>query len=181
MRPTLLARFAALILAASATAAAQGTPSASDRTAAWLLYQAVPGVSWTVRPADAHAALEWEFTPVLRSFGLTKLASPWKFFIVEPPARFTGSVELVTSARVFFHRVDRSFWGFSAGLIGHIPLVEYGEYLTFDPGVVRHWIAGRPSDFVSGGCSSVFGFLEYNIQYSPRDRIWVHEIALRMF
>ena len=161
--------------------AAQDQPTASDRTAAWLIYQAVPGLSWTALPGETHMAFEWEAAPVLCTFGMTKLTSPWRFFFVEPPARFTGSIELVTAGRVFIHKVNDSHWGFSAGLVGHVPLIEYGEYLTFNPGIVRHWLGGRPSDFVAGGFSMLFGFIEYNVQYSPRGHIWVHQLAVRMF
>jgi hypothetical protein len=160
---------------------AQDRPEPPDRTSAWSAVQLVPGVSWTVHDSRSNFAFEWEAAPVLYSFGLTRLVSPWHFFVVEPPARFTGSIELVTTGRLFVRKLDRSYWGASAALLGHIPLVEYGEYLGLTVGVSRHWFGARKSDFVVGGVSILFSLVEYNIHYSPRDEVWIHEIAVRMF
>ena len=179
--PTHAFQFLAAVVLIIVHAPAQSSTASGGLNSSWLMYQAVPGISWTSHPGGTNFALEWEAAPVLYSFGMTKLVSPWKFFFVRPPARFTGSLEFVVAGEVYTSRLNDSHVGFSTTLLGHVPLVEYGEYLALNLGAARHWFSDTPHDFVVVGLSTVFGFVEYNIRYAPRDKIWIHQIAARMF
>jgi hypothetical protein len=65
--------------------------------------------------------------------------------------------------------------------MAHLPLIEKGEYLGLNLGVARYNIGGISSNYIAGGFSTLFGFLHYNIKYSPSDEIWMHSIEFRFF
>jgi hypothetical protein len=162
-------------------ATAQEHEQRSGISNSWLLMQAVPSVSWTSFPEQTRFAFEWEATPVLYSWGMTKLVRPLHFFFVTQPERFAGSVEFNISTQLYTSPVGISHWGFSGQLLAHVPLVEYGEYGGMNLGVARYNIAGISSNYIIGGFSTLFGFLHYNIKYSPADKIWMHSIEFRFF
>jgi hypothetical protein len=162
-------------------AAAQETEKHSGISNSWLIMQALPSVSWTCFPAQTNFSFEWEATPVLYSWGMTKLDPPLHFFFVTQPERFTGSVEFNISTQLYTSRIGTSHWGFSGELLTHLPLVEHGEYVGLNLGVARYNIAGISSNYFVGGFSTLFGFLHYNIKYSPADEIWMHSIEFRFF
>jgi hypothetical protein len=160
---------------------AQEHEQRSEISQSWLLMQAVPSLSWTCFPAETHFAFEWEATPVLYSWGMTKLDPPLHFFFVTQPERFAGSVEFNISTQLYTSQIGTSHWGFSGQLLAHVPLVEHGEYVGLNLGVARYHIAGISSDYIVGGFSTLFGFVHYNIKYSSADEIWMHSIEFRFF
>jgi hypothetical protein len=162
-------------------ATAQEHEQRSEISNSWLIMQAVPSVSWTCFPAKTHFSFEWEATPVLYSWGMTKLDPPLHFFFVTQPERFAGSIEFNISTQLYTSQVGASHWGFSGQLLAHLPLVERGEYVGLNLGVARYNIAGVSSNYIIGGFSTLFGFLHYNIKYSPADKIWMHSIEFRFF
>jgi hypothetical protein len=147
----------------------------------WLILQAVPSYSWTSFLRQTNFAFEWEAAPVLYSFGMNKQDPPWHFFQVTQPERFAGSIELVVSTQLYTSKVGTSHWGFSGQCLVHLPLVEYGEYIGLNLGVARYTIAGMSSNYIIGGFSTFFGFLHYNIKFSPSDKIWMNTIEFRFF
>jgi hypothetical protein len=170
-----------LFLTSGQKATAQELEQRSGIPTSWLVMQAVPSISWTCFPAQTHFSFEWESTPLLYSWGMTKLDPPLHFFFVTQPERFAGSVEFNISTQLYTSKVGSSHWGFSGQLLAHLPLVEHGEYLGLNLGVARYNIAGISSNYFVGGCSTLFGFLHYNIKYSPADEIWMHAIEFRFF
>ena len=93
-------------------------------------------------PGTNSFFFEWEATPVLYSWGMTKLDPPLHFLFVTQPERFTGSVEFNISTQLYTNKIGASHWGFSGQLLAHLPLVECGEYLGLNLGVARYNIAG---------------------------------------
>jgi hypothetical protein len=162
-------------------AVAQEHEQRSGISNSWLIMQVVPSVSWTCFPAQTRFSFEWEATPILYSWGMTKLDPPLHFFFVTQPERFAGSVEFNISMQLYTSQVRASHWGFSGQLLAHLPLVEHGEYVGLNLGVARYNIAGVSSNYVVGGFSTLFGFLHYNIKYSPGNEIWMHSIEFRFF
>jgi hypothetical protein len=147
----------------------------------WLLLQALPSFSWTSFPQHTNFAFEWETAPVLYSFGMNKLDPPWHLFHVTQPERFAGSIELIVSTQLYTSKVRTSHWGFSGQILAHLPIIEYGEYIGLNIGIARYTNAGISSNYIVGGFSTLFGFLHYNIKYSPSDKIWMNTIELRFF
>jgi hypothetical protein len=148
---------------------------------AWIILQTIPGVSWTVLPAETHTALEWEFMPLLYSFGMNKNISPWHVLFATPPERFTGSIELLCSAQFYPSVIGNSHWGFSGQVLSHVPLVERGEYLGLNFGAARYFIASTPTNCVVCGAWTLFGFLHYNLKRSIDRDLWMHSIEFRFF
>lgn len=177
-----LSLFVGMILRADGqSAAAQEQDQRSAPSSSWFLMQAVPSLSWTCFPAQTHFSFEWEATPLLYSWGMTKLDPPFHFFFVTQPERFTGSIEFTMSTQLYTRQVGSSHWGFSGQLLTHWPLVEHGEYAGLNLGIARYVIAGMPSNYIVGGVSTLFGFLHYTLKYSPADNIWMHAIEFRFF
>lgn len=152
-----------------------------SRFSAWLPYQAIPGMMVISHPGDIPFAFEWEATPLLYSFGMTRKISPWHSFFVVPPARFTGSLELKVTGQVSTRKTGRSYFGSSAQLIGHIPLSERGEYLGLNIGVAKYAFAGFSPWFKVVGISTLFGFVEFNFKHSSDPKMWMGTIELRFF
>jgi hypothetical protein len=172
---------AALVFTAMHSGKSQELERRIGISSSWFILQAVPSIAWTSFPARTNFAFEWEATPVLYSFGMTKLDPPWHFFFVTQPERFAGSIELNVSSQLYTRKIGTSHWGFSGQLVAHLPLVERGEHLGLNLGVARYTIAGMPSNYIIGGFSTLFGFLHYNLKYSPADKIWMNCIELRFF
>jgi len=147
----------------------------------WLELQAVPSMMVISHPGAMPFAFEWEATPLLYSFGMTKLVSPWHAFKVVPPARFTGSIELKFTGQISTRKTGSSYFGSSAQLIGHIPLIERGEYLGLNIGVAKYAFAGSSPWFKVVGVSTLFGFVELNFKHSSDPTIWMGTIEFRFF
>lgn len=152
-----------------------------DKTAAWLLFQAVPSITvLTSEHADA-VALEWEVAPLLYSFGMTRLVSPWHSFFVVPTERFSGSIELLSSGLVFTHAYGGSSLGGSVQLLAHLPLLERGERLGANVGVAEYVTGAGSSLFVVGGVSTLFGLVHLDARYSPAQQVWMGSLEMRLF
>ncbi len=137
-------------------------------------------------PASIPFAFEWEATPLLYSFGMTKLISPWHSFKITPPERFTGSIELKLTGQISTRKMGSSYFGSSAQLIGHIPLIERGEYLGLNIGVAKYAFAGSPPCgpspwFKVIGISTLFSFVEFNVKQSSNPNTWMGTIEFRFF
>ena len=156
-------------------------PEPPGRFSTWLPYQAIPGMMVISNPGDIPFAFEWEATPLLYSFGMTRKVSPWHSLIVLPPARFTGSIELKVTGQLSTRKTGRSHFGSSAQLIGHIPLIERGEYLGLNVGVAKYAFAGSSPWFKVLGVTTLFGFVEFNFKHSSDPAMWMGTIELRFF
>ena len=152
-----------------------------DPVGSWLVLQAIPNLMVISHPSDIPFAFEWEAAPVLYSFGMTKLVSPWHFFRVVPPERFTGSIELKLTGQISTRKTGSSYFGSSAQLIGHIPLIERGEYLGLNVGVAKYAFAGTSPWFKVIGISTLFSFIEFNFKQSDHPSMWMGTIEFRFF
>lgn len=147
----------------------------------WLEYQSIPSLMVISHPSDIPFAFEWEATPLLYSFGMTRLVSPWHAFKIEQPARFTGSIELKLTGQISTRKTGTSYFSSSAQLIGHIPLVERGEYLGLNVGVAKYAFAGSSPWFKVVGISTLFGFVEFNFKHSSDPEMWMGTVEFRFF
>lgn len=156
-------------------------PEPPGKFSSWLPYQAIPSMMVISHPGDIPFAFEWEATPLLYSFGMTRKISPWHSMFVVPPARFTGSIELKVTGQLSTRKTGRSYFGSSAQLIGHIPLIERGEYLGLNVGVAKYAFAGSSPWFKVLGVTTLFGFVEFNFKHSSDPSMWLGSIELRFF
>jgi hypothetical protein len=159
----------------------QPTESGNSKMKDWLLLQAIPSFNWTIFPSQTNFAFEWRATPLLYSFGMTKLDPPWHFFIVTPPERFAGSVELSLTGQVYPSSIGSTHFAYSGQLLGHLPLVEKGEYLGLNLGVAGYRLNDQNRVFAVAGISTLFGFIHWNTKYSWDSNIWMTSLELRFF
>lgn len=114
-------------------------------TLAWAALQLVPSPELATgrqRHVDAAGAVDdtlktavgfrWQLAPVLWSFGVHRRQSPWRFFVIDPSARQSGSLELSTSFEYIGGHVDRLL--VRPGLRVYLPVVQKGEYLSVSLG-----------------------------------------------
>lgn len=151
------------------------------RFSSWLPFQALPNITVTSYADYSALGFEWEATPLLYSFGMTSLISPWYSFIVELPARFTGSIELVTTGQFNTAKVGSSYFAGSVQLLGHIPLIERGEYLALNIGLARYFDGGSSPSYAVAGISTLFGILHVNVKRSLKPVGWMGSVEFRFF
>jgi hypothetical protein len=172
--------FATIVLSCSVCAQEERREAASGFDS-WLAFQAIPSMMMISHPGEIPFAFEWEATPLLYSFGMTRLVSPWYSFKASQAARFTGSIELKATGQISTRKMGSSYFGSSAQIIGHIPLMERGEYLGLNVGVAKYAFAGSSPWFKVVGVSTLFGFLEFNFKHSSDPQMWMGTIEFRFF
>ena len=107
----------------------------------WMLLQLLPSpelVVGQVRETNATGkselttrsafGLRWQITPIVWSWGVNRHVSRWRFLVVDPLARHSGSLELPLNLEYVFGYVDRFL--VRPGVRAYFPLVERGEYLS---------------------------------------------------
>lgn len=110
-------------------------------TLAWLLFQLVPSPELAFGKTKEIAVngavddsirtsfgLRWQLTPFLWSFGVHRSQSRWRYFVVDPFARHSGSLELSTT----FEWIGGHYDGLIArpGVRVYLPILEKGEKLS---------------------------------------------------
>ncbi|MBN9166070.1 MAG: hypothetical protein BGO98_49015 [Myxococcales bacterium 68-20] len=114
-------------------------------TLTWALLQLVPSPEVAVGrqrhigptgniDASARAAfgLRWQLTPVLWSFGVHPSQSRWRYLVVDPIARHSGSLELSASVEYIGGHIDSVL--VRPGLRAYLPVAHRGEYLSVSLG-----------------------------------------------
>ncbi len=123
-----------------------GYRQASPRpTLGWAVLQLLPSPEIAVgrhRHIDVNGSvdeslstafgLRWQVTPLLWSFGVHRSQSRWRYLVVDPFARVSGSIELSATAEYIGGHVDRLL--VRPGLRAYLPLAEKGEYLSMSLG-----------------------------------------------
>lgn len=137
--------FVVILFSASPILFAQEEKTQNALSTTWVVLQTIPSLTWLTFPEQTHFAFEWEVTPILYSFGMTKLDPPWHFLSVTQPERFAGSLELNFSTQLYTKKVGTSHWGFSGQLLTHLPLIQKGEYLGFNAGFALYFMDGTSS------------------------------------
>lgn len=138
-----------------------------------------PGYAWllgTLAPSPAIAfgdaskpsfGLAWQVTPVLWSFGVHRATSPWRFFVVDPIARVSGSIELFGTYELYFGAVDTSL--VRGGLRTTLPLIQRGEYLAASFGTSLYDRGGEARLAWDAGLWTFAGFLGATATVAPAD------------
>ncbi len=153
-------------------------------TLPWLAFQLVPSPELAAGEG-AHFGLRWQLTPVLYSWGLNRRLSPWRFFVVEPLTRQSGSLELHFSPE-WLDAGDgaRERWFGHVGLRSYHPLVQRGENLSVSIGTAyfRNF-AGEEGVAYEAGIYALYGVLGLRLAYAPgnaRER-FVTSFVFRVF
>lgn len=160
---------------------AQAQDAEPDRIGTWLPFQLLPNLTQYTSTPLSGFGFEWEVSPLLYSFGMNKQISPWYSFIVEPTARFTGSIELLAAGQAFTTKMGGSYFAVSSHLMGTIPLIERGEHLTFNLGFGVYSIAKQTRFVTVAGVSTLFGIVHLNVKRSPNPTTWITSLEFRIF
>jgi hypothetical protein len=115
---------------------------------AWIGLQLLPSPELAVgrvRPAlpagaagesdaetKASFGLRWQVTPLLYSWGVNRRVSRWRWLVVDPLARHSGSIELSGTFEYIFGHVDRLL--VRPGVRAYFPVAQRGEYLSVSMG-----------------------------------------------
>ena len=135
-------------------------------TWAWLGAQLLPSPQLAF-DRDVHAAfgLRWQLTPVLWSWGVHRRVSGWRFLVVDPIARHSGSLALETQLDWCGGHVDRFFA--RPTVKATFPLLHRGEYLSFSIGTSVYRYDDKAHVAYDAGIYTLAGFLGLNATYAP--------------
>jgi len=172
--------FILLISGLTVPTAAQ-TEEQEERFGVWLPFQVLPNLTLVSSSPLSGFGFEWEFTPLLYTFGMNDQISPWYSFIIEPAARFTGSLELVIAGQVFTTKIGGSYFAASGHLMGTVPLIERGEHLTLNLGIGAYRIADETRIFKVAGISTLFGMVHFNVKHAEKPTTWITSLEFRIF
>lgn len=108
--------------------------------------------------------LRWQLSPLVWSFGVHRSQSRWRYFVVDPFARHSGSIELSTS----FEWIGGHFDGLIArpGVRVYLPLLEKGEKLSGSLGTSVYGADGLRVAY-DAGLYVLNGFFGLQITVAP--------------
>jgi hypothetical protein len=160
--------------------AATPTEPGVQITVPWLATQLVPspelalgaasgrGSGGLSHPTAARFGMRWQVTPLLFSWGIHRGLSPWRFFVVEPNVRNSGSIELfVTPEYVWYGSTFADGWLARGGVRSYFPLVEHGEYLSMSLGASGFAFAGTSGAAYEAGVYALFGTIGLQVTVTP--------------
>src|SRR5260370_15188280 len=137
-------------------------------TIPWLATQVLPSPELAVGDGSTHFGLRWQVTPLLWSWGIHRGLSPWRFFVVEPLVRVSGSVEVFATPE--YLRYGSTFadgWILRGGVRSYFPLVEHGEYLSVSVGASEYAFAGKAATACEAGAYVLVGTVGLQVTLSP--------------
>ncbi len=146
-------------------------------TLGWALFQLVPSPELAIgrqrriaptgevdeSPTTAFG-LRWQLTPVLWSFGVHRKQPRWRYFVVDPFARVSGSLELSTSIEYIGGHVDRVL--VRPGVRAYLPLAQKGEYLSMSLGTSVYSYEGLRVAY-DVGAYLLAGVLGFQVTVAP--------------
>jgi hypothetical protein len=116
------------------------------------------------RSVPTTFGLRWQLTPVLWSFGVHRRQPRWRFFVVDPIARQSGSLELSTSFEYIGGEIDSIL--VRPGLRLYLPVVQRGEYLSVSLGTSAYRYEGLRVAY-DVGAYILSGFLGLQVTVAP--------------
>lgn len=174
-----------MLLLWTSNAAAEHQPMLPKPTLLWAATQLIPSPGLHVVRQNPYFTLRWQITPVLYSFGVRPQVNPWRLFIAEPLVRQGGSIELFISPE--YTAIPGEIlakWGVRSGVRSYFPIVEHGEGLSFSIGASHAYFQGQNSVGFEGGAYVLFGFLGFQMTYTPRllgTEAWMASCRIRYF
>jgi len=121
--------------------------------------------------------LRWQLTPVLWSFGVHRSQARWRFFVVDPFARHSGSVELSTSVEYIGGHYDGTIM--RPGVRVYLPVLEKGEKLSASFGTSVYDANGLRVAY-DVGAYILNGFLGLQVTVAPSHEALATIATLRL-
>ncbi len=134
----------------------------------WMMSQLIPSPQLVIDDGRTAFGARWQLTPVLYSFGIHRSQTPWRFFVVQPIVRQSGSLEWYVSPEYLALEDDFSDrFGLRTGLRSYVGLIERGDYLSISFGTSLLRYQEVTSVAYEVGAHSLFGFFGILLSYSP--------------
>jgi len=153
-------------------------------TLAWALTQLVPSPEIAAGGRAARFGARLQVTPILYSWGINRKLSPWRFFVVEPLTRQSGSIELYFSPEyLIYGKTFANGLIARTGLRSYFPLIERGDYLSVSVGASHVYFDGKNGAAVEGGVYALYGIVGVQVTYSPSiaPAEWIATFRVRYF
>ena len=144
----------------------------------WLVMQALPspevafgtfktyGDNATAsRDLETAFGLRWQVTPMVWSWGLHRKVNRFRWFVVDPIARNSGSIELNTNFEYIWGHVDRLL--VRPGVRANFPLIQRGEYLSMAIGTSIYRFDETTRVAYDGGLYTLFGTVGLTVTVAP--------------
>ena len=153
-------------------------------TPGWFLTQLLPspeiavGEDASTNETKAAFGLRWQLTPALWSWGVHRRLSGWRFFVVDPLARMSGSLALESTFEYIGGHVDRVLA--RPGVKATFPLFHRGEYLAFSMGTSVYTYDSKQFVAHDVGLYVLWGLLGVNGTYAPEHKIMSTLFTLRI-
>ena len=148
----------------------------------WLLAQLLPspelGIGQDLGATHVAPGLRWQLTPILWSWGVNHRVSGWRFFVVDPLARMSGSIALVQHFEWFFGYVSKPLA--RPGLEATFPLLGKGEQLAFSLGTSFYSYDDRPRIAHDIGIYTLFDTIGAVATISPDNKALTTIATLRI-
>lgn len=109
--------------------------------------------------------LRWQVTPVLWSWGVNRHVNRWRWFVVDPLARVSGSIQLDATLEYLWGHVDRFL--VRPGVHANFPLVQRGEYLSMSIGTSTYQYDSTMHVAYDAGLYVLFGMLGAQFTVAP--------------
>lgn len=153
-------------------------------TPGWVITQLIPspelaiGEDATTKETKAAFGLRWQLTPVLWSWGVHRKISRWRFFVVDPLARMSGSLAFEETFEYIGGHVDKLLS--RPGVKATFPLAQKGEYLAFSLGTSVYLYDSNPHVAHDVGLYTIWGMLGVQGTYAPDHDVMSTLITLRI-
>ncbi|MBU0476207.1 MAG: hypothetical protein KKF62_18830 [Bacteroidetes bacterium] len=150
----------------------------------WGVAQLIPSPQWILANDKNNFGMRWQITPILFSFGMNKKLSPWRYFITDPLARQSGSIEMFITPEYF--STENKFkdnWLFRSGFRVYIPIWQKGEYASLSFASSYYNFNGNNGISYEAGIYLFAGIVGFQTTYMPnfRNSEWIFTIRLRYF
>ncbi len=110
--------------------------------------------------------LAWQVTPIAYSWGVNRRVNPWRFLVVDPMARNSGSIELHFSPE-WMPSAPETHLFYRTGFRTTLPLHQHGEYVALMLGASYSRFEGKGGMVYEGGLSLLAGTLGLVFSHSP--------------
>lgn len=152
-------------------------------TLGWGLVQLLPSPELAIGDDEtgqtrAVVGLRWQLTPVLWSWGVHRRLSGWRFFIVDPLARMSGSIAFEQHFEYIGGHVDRPLA--RPAVKATFPLLHRGEYLAFSIGTSVYQYDDRARVAYDAGIYALFGTIGAVATIAPDHRALTTIATLRI-
>ncbi len=148
----------------------------------WAVAQLVPSPLLVTGSNHVGGGVRWQITPFVYSFGVA--AHPIRLFVVEPVARHAGAVELYASPEwACCAANDATSWMGRLGLRVYLPILDYGESLSWSLGGSYYRAGDGDGIAFEAGAYTLFGVVGISVTVAPtlKRREVISALTIRYF